>query len=176
MSAWRHFRWLVPASVFLVVATFWPPPVAGPAVASGKPVPVVRKDLVPPRPAPVTLLPVAQEGARLNTPETGAGEDLAILDLLLSQYRRQFDGNPVGDNLDISAALRGENPKRLAYLPKAGPFLDPTGQLLDRWGTPYFFHALAGNRMEIRSAGPDLELWTADDLVDGPGDSFRPGK
>jgi len=37
--------------------------------------------------------------------------------------------------------------------------------LVDAWGTPYFFHQLAAMEMEIRSAGPDKVMWTADDLV-----------
>jgi hypothetical protein len=36
--------------------------------------------------------------------------------------------------------------------------------LIDRWGTPYFFHALSGEHMEIHSAGPDRQFHSADDL------------
>jgi hypothetical protein len=39
------------------------------------------------------------------------------------------------------------------------------GELVDPWGTAYFFHQLSGKETEIRSAGPDKILWTADDLV-----------
>ena len=38
-----------------------------------------------------------------------------------------------------------------------------TGELLDRYGTPYFFHAESGTRMTITSAGPDKKLHTSDD-------------
>ncbi len=176
MNALRQFRWLVPASVFLAVVAFWPTPVSRPVTAGGRTPTIAGPESPPLRPATVTLLPVAQEAAGLNHPGTRANEDVAILDLLLSEYRRHFGGNPVGDNLEISAALLGENPKRLAYLPEEGPFLDQSRQLVDRWGTPYFFHALAGNRMEIRSAGPDLEFWTNDDLVDRYSQSASPRK
>ena len=39
------------------------------------------------------------------------------------------------------------------------------GELVDPWGTPYFFHQLSAMEMEIRSAGPDRIMWTEDDLV-----------
>jgi hypothetical protein len=39
------------------------------------------------------------------------------------------------------------------------------GELVDYWGTPFFFHQLSGTEMEIHSAGPDKVMWTADDLV-----------
>jgi hypothetical protein len=42
------------------------------------------------------------------------------------------------------------------------------GQLVDRWGTPYWFHPNSGNQMEIRSAGPDKNLFTLDDVVLNP--------
>ena len=39
------------------------------------------------------------------------------------------------------------------------------GELVDNWGTPFFFHSLSRTEMEIRSAGPDHKMWTGDDLV-----------
>jgi len=59
--------------------------------------------------------------------------------------------------------------KHLACLPADGAFLDAAGHLIDRWGPPYFFHALSGSEMEILSAGPDREFHTADDAR---GDDF----
>ena len=62
--------------------------------------------------------------------------------------------------------LDGENPKQAKFLkPEDGMRTNPNGELIDPWGTPYFFHQLSGHEMEIRSAGPDKIMWTADDLV-----------
>jgi hypothetical protein len=41
--------------------------------------------------------------------------------------------------------------------------------LCDRWGTPLRFHQLSGERMEIRSAGPDRKFGTPDDALWSPG-------
>jgi hypothetical protein len=82
------------------------------------------------------------------------------------QYGSMFDGNPVGDNREITAALNGENPKGTKFLdPDNGMRINAKGELVDGWGTPFFFHQLSGTETEIRSAGPDKRLWTSDDLV-----------
>ena len=47
----------------------------------------------------------------------------------------------------------------------AGLRLNAAGELVDPWGTPYFFHQLSATEMEIHSAGPDKVMWTRDDLV-----------
>ena len=111
------------------------------------------------------LLPIAHTTTALNSEETSANEDFLIIETLLTHSQRHHGGNPIGDNDDLVAALRGRNQKTLAYLPSDHSALDQQGQLLDRWGTPYHFHTLSGTHMEIRSAGPDHALWTKDDLV-----------
>lgn len=84
----------------------------------------------------------------------------------IRQYGEKFGGNPVGSNLEISRQLGGENPKHLNFISaEAGMRLNENGELVDPWGTPYFFHQLSGREMEIHSAGPDRILWTGDDLV-----------
>ena len=136
---------------------------APPATAPTTPARIEPPALKPPV-TPITTLPVASTAAALNDPAGDAQDDIRTLQSLLDEYRRHLGGNPVGDNAEIAAALLGANPKRLACLPAAGSFLDATGRLIDRWGTPYFFHALSGEQMEILSAGPDRQFHSADDL------------
>lgn len=82
------------------------------------------------------------------------------------QYGQMFGGNPVGTNPEITAALQGQNPKKINFLVgQDGMAVDDKGELVDVWGTPYFFHQISGTEMEIHSAGPDKQMWTADDLV-----------
>lgn len=113
---------------------------------------------------PPVFHPMAETAASLGSPDTSPQDDISTLSLLLSQYGKIHGGNPVGENDEITAALMGKNPKRLAFLPQQGGFLDASGRLIDRWGTPYFFHALSGSKIEIISAGPDLRHHTADDI------------
>lgn len=82
------------------------------------------------------------------------------------QYASLFGGNPVGTNQEITRALLGDNPKHINFLLKTdGNRVNSNGELVDLWGTPYFFHQLSGTLMEIHSAGPDRRMWTDDDLV-----------
>ncbi|BCU76835.1 hypothetical protein [Luteolibacter sp. LG18] len=115
-------------------------------------------------PPVITVLPIAADMARLNAPDALPQDDLSMLSMLLTTYGRNQGGHPTGENEEITAALLGRNPKHLAYLPANAPFVNVAGQLIDRWGTPYFFHSMTADRTDIRSAGPDRELWTADDI------------
>jgi hypothetical protein len=81
-------------------------------------------------------------------------------------YGSTFSGNPVGNNSEIAAALNGENPKQIKFIdPEKGLRINGNGELVDSWGTPFFLHQLSATDTEVRSAGPDRIMWTADDLV-----------
>lgn len=84
----------------------------------------------------------------------------------IHNYGQRFGGNPVGNNAEITRVLGGENPGQVNYLnADAGLRVNEKGEMIDAWGTPFFFHQLSGTVMEIHSAGPDKILWTEDDLV-----------
>jgi hypothetical protein len=83
-------------------------------------------------------------------------------------YNTEFGENPVGNNAEITRALMGENPRHINFIqPDTGLQVNANGELVDAWGTPFFFHQLSGQDMEIHSAGPDRIMWTSDDLI-GP--------
>ena len=85
---------------------------------------------------------------------------------VIHQYGSMFGGNPVGTNPEITSALNGGNPKQTRFInEESGLRINGRGELVDYWGTPFFFHQLSGTEMEIRSAGPDRKMWTSDDLV-----------
>ena len=88
--------------------------------------------------------------------------DLEIIDEILSGYRLVYQENPVGtDNEEFAAALAGENPKKVVFI---DPQLLVDGELLDRYGSPYVFHPLKSDVMDLRSRGEDGQLWTVDDV------------
>ncbi len=124
---------------------------------------------VQPRPAPINR--ILDEAKRLNSPDASPQEDAVIIGDLIRAFRRTAKGNPVGDNDEITAQLLGRDPRApaVALIDPRNPAIDRQGRLVDRWGTPYFFHALSASHMEIRSAGPDRTMWTPDDIV-GDGD------
>jgi hypothetical protein len=112
--------------------------------------------------APVPSVPVAP------TPESASLPPATILDnmrVTIRAYGLMFGGNPVGTNPEITKQLSGDNPKQVNFLKADGNRVNSNGELVDAWGTPYFFHQISGTEMEIHSAGPDRILWTLDDLV-----------
>ena len=91
---------------------------------------------------------------------------LSNMRIAIRQYGSRFGGNPVGTNEEITRALNGDNPKQVKFISEeSGLRINGRGELVDYWGTPFFFHQLSGTEMEIHSAGPDRLMWTADDLV-----------
>jgi hypothetical protein len=90
---------------------------------------------------------------------------LANMRTTILQFASTYGENPVGTNPEITSALQGENPKHINFLKPDGNRVNARGELVDTWGSPYFFHQISGHEMEIRSAGPDRVMYTADDLV-----------
>lgn len=81
--------------------------------------------------------------------------------LLLLKSDRPFR---MGANEEFAAALLGQNAAHEVFLTAPHPALNDQGQLIDRWGTPLFFHVRESTRIDIRSAGPDRMMWTNDDM------------
>jgi hypothetical protein len=145
-----------------------PSPLPSPAPAERAPIPSAAAG-----PLPATLpsppfdpadFPLA---AALNAADSTIARDLDILQQLFDAWRTNFprEGNPIGENAEIAAALAGANPLGLTLVPKAHPAFNARGELCDRWGTPFRFHQLSGEHMEVRSAGPDRKFATDDDAV-----------
>ena len=84
---------------------------------------------------------------------------------MLRDYRTRLGENPTGTNAEIMKGVMGGNRVQARLGPPEGQKLNDQGELIDRWDTAYFFHQLSKDEMEIRSAGPDRTMWTADDVV-----------
>lgn len=125
------------------------------------------KASAPSVPAPLSALPPQATNAPQQQPDPGVEEtvasDLQRITRLLRDFRTIAGDNPIGSNAEIMQALNGDNPKQAKLLPSDMP-LSSSGELVDRWGTPYFFHQLSRNSMEVRSAGADRRMWTSDDI------------
>ncbi|MBJ7283770.1 MAG: hypothetical protein JHD00_01610 [Akkermansiaceae bacterium] len=87
------------------------------------------------------------------------------LEFTFRDFSNALGGNPVGTNAEITSALLGDNLKQVKLPLPEGSTRNEAGELCDPWQTPWFFHQISGSKMEIRSAGPDMELYTADDFV-----------
>jgi hypothetical protein len=130
-----------------------------------------------PAASPASKIPVASAAVErstladaLNSPSTTIRADLQLVSEILGTFRTNFprEGNPVGTNAEIMAVLTGKNKLTLALIPPDHPAINRDGELCDRWGTPFFFHAESGTKMTIESAGPDKKRHTPDDAVFTP--------
>jgi len=141
-----------------------------------KPVPITRPA---PKPGAVAVLPPDPDGLQKVSPHPlavsfGARPDLAekepaMLLEILRFYRMEFDTFPAGqENRDIMNALTGNNPGKLPIFPRKHPRIDRSGNLLDAWGKPFVFHPVSSQYLEVRSHGPDGEIFTSDDIVVPP--------
>ena len=121
---------------------------------------------------PASQTGLASRAAAPNPPATYEVRNLpppTVLDnarVAMHNYGSTFGENPVGTNPEITAALMGRNPKQINFItPESGLRVNENGEMVDGWGTPFFFHQLSGKEMEIRSAGEDRKMWTFDDQV-----------
>ena len=105
--------------------------------------------------------------AELNAPASSAKRDVDVLHDLIGQFLvtvKEPHRPMLGSNEDIAKALTGHNRLHVDFIPAGHPALNDRGQLVDRWGSPYFFHPRAADAIDVRSAGPDRTLFTADDI------------
>jgi hypothetical protein len=117
----------------------------------------------PPRTVPDVV--VTSASAPPVVPPDLGEEAMEKVQTMLRDYRTRMGENPVGSNAEIMRAVMGGNPAQAHLGPPPGLFLNESGELMDPWGTPLFFHQESAKSMEVRSAGPDRKLWTTDDLL-----------
>jgi len=174
----RKGIWLVMVGVATLLLWFFTRPPAG------QPAPV---GTVPPLPAPgvpdaatvAAVLPGDKTLLGYGDPTQPPEQDLTLLHHCLDNFLLLAKGmktQPLSANGEIAAALRGEGKVRMPFISPGNAIFNAEGLLIDRWGTPLFFHAEQAGAISIRSAGPDKTLWTADDLHRQPGGSFLRGE
>jgi hypothetical protein len=136
-------------------ASVRPPPVSPGAVATAPPDPSALQN-VSPHPLAVSFG---------ENPDLAVQEPAILLEIL-QFYRMEFGSFPAGqENRDIMNALTGNNPDKLPIFPSKHPRIDAKGNLLDAWGNPFVFHPVDSQYLEVRSHGPDGEIFTDDDIV-----------
>lgn len=100
-----------------------------------------------------------------ENPDLASSEPGVLLEIL-QFYRMEFGAFPAGqENRDIMNALTGNNPEKLPVFPIGHPRISQDGELLDAWGTPFVFHPVSSQYLEVRSCGPDREIFTDDDIL-----------
>ena len=125
-----------------------------------------RISLAPPDPKNLAAIPYHPEAVSFGNDPAMAEREPAQLLALFDHYRETFGSFPSAEgNAQFMNALRGANPKKHSIFPSDNPRLNPDGEILDFWGSPFFFHQISANHIEIRSPGPDREIYTEDDIT-----------
>ena len=115
-------------------------------------------------PSVALLLSVVLAGCSNRGAATRA-QDKAILKALKS-YQADMHALPAEDNLMVTTALLVSAASGKEYLSPSSVKLDHAHSIVDEWGNAYEFKfSPEGERMSIRSAGPDGRLGTNDDIV-----------
>jgi hypothetical protein len=125
-------------------------------------------------PATPKLLPVRQatpdaplqSWERLLASDGTPAEDRSALADIVTNYLQSSvhaARPPLGTNEEITRALMDRDALGDSAIPASHPAI-VSGQLVDRWGSPWFFHQLSADVIEVRCAGPDRKLFTEDDL------------
>jgi hypothetical protein len=134
--------------------------------------PAADKNFHPPvvseRKRPITI-------DQLASPEIPPQEKIQRLYQVVQNYQqvvKNRPGPPLSSNREFTRALTGHNVLKVKFLPPDHPSISPEGEILDAWGTPYFFHRLAADSLEIQSAGPDRVAFNSDDLIFPPPKPF----
>lgn len=94
--------------------------------------------------------------------------DLRIISTTITESQtmiKDFDTYFIPDNHALTAFLSGKNRDRLAWINPNNKAISADGELLDRHGTPLFFHRESAIRYQVRSAGRDRVMWTSDDVL-----------
>lgn len=148
----------------------WPRPSASPRAAAPTPAAAVHPAGSPKSPVSPSSTAADSAGARLLAADGSPREDLAaLLDLVdaLLQTVPVTQRPPLGFDTDLARALADPDLMGEAALPPTHPALR-AGRLVDRWGSPWLVHPWSSDVIQLRSAGPDRRLFTADDLVAPP--------
>ena len=143
------------------------------------PDPPVPRASPTPSPPPSRAVPIGDQ-LLLNyaQPEQTPERDLTEMTQLMDNFlllAKEAARRPLSANEDWARALRGGDGARERFLSAHNAAFNERGQLVDRWGTPLFFHAVGQGRYEVRSAGPDRAMWTDDDLHRNSDGTFRHG-
>jgi hypothetical protein len=122
--------------------------------------------LKPPEPRQLAGQPRSPLADGLGAANQPPSSEPKIVYDLFRFFLQELGSYPAGENnAQWMNALRGANAERLAILPSDHPRLSADGSLRDAWGEPFFIHQISSSKIQIRSAGPDRVLFSADDLT-----------
>jgi len=115
---------------------------------------------------PASPMPPHPESVLLGTERLSPPAQARLVAGILDSFRESEGAYPTAeDNPGVIRQLLGENSTRRAFLSPDTPAINAEGALLDAEGSPYHFHFISSQELELRSAGPDGQLYSEDDIL-----------
>jgi Type II secretion system (T2SS), protein G len=84
---------------------------------------------------------------------TRAHTTVVSLAAAVKQYKAEYGSLPTGTEAEIVRALLGDNPRKIVFFEPRPKDLNADGELLDPWGTPYYFDFSDPKIQKIYSVG-----------------------
>jgi len=91
--------------------------------------------------------------------------DVVNLKAALQQYHAEYGALPGGNSSQILTVLRGENPWKICFFTAPPRSINPSGEFIDPWGTPYYIGYASTSRVFVRSAGKNKIFGDKDDIT-----------
>ena len=138
--------WLLVLLLLAALAVWWRARPAGAPAVSVAPRAVVSSPPPAASPAPPLVGDRLLQG--YADPARPPERDLAAVALVMENFLLLNKGaaqRPLSANEEWAAALRGLDGRSERVLPDDHPVLNRRGQLVDRWGTPLFFHSVVND-------------------------------
>ena len=104
----------------------------------------------------------ARAGAEPSKTET----DIAQLQRALANYFREYNTLPAGNNVAVMKSLTGDNPRKFVFFAFSSARMGTDRAFLDEWKTAFRITFAKPATAEVRSAGPDREVGTSDDVFE----------
>lgn len=83
--------------------------------------------------------------------------EITLLDHCLEEYVADF-GLQDGTNRELAQALMGDNPTRKVYMYTWSLPLNGAGEVIDPWGSPYFFKQEGGRLVACSTNVPEKDF------------------
>jgi hypothetical protein len=107
--------------------------------------------------------PFLTEGAS-NKVRTTRLEEAELAQAII-HYAMVYQGYPTETNAPLASILVQGNPQKLTFLNLGANSTNKDGQLVDIWNTPYKITYTSTNSFTITSAGENLIIGDADDII-----------
>jgi hypothetical protein len=99
-------------------------------------------------------------------PRAKAANDIVQICIACQNYVTKYGTlPPSSENYRLTKILCGDNPRGITFINLMPSKLNPNGEMIDPWGTPFRITFDPNFKVHVISAGPDKIFGTPDDIT-----------